>query len=259
MSAVLQDKTIAVTRPEGQATKLTALLQAAGADSLSFPLIAIAPLPDTQKVAQQFSALAQQNWLIFISSNAVQHGMAAIKQLYQTLPANINYAAIGPVTAKALSDYGVNDVLIPESRFDSETLLAMPQLQDMQGQRVMIVRGVGGRELLANTLSARGAEVTFAECYQRVNPQTSTMALYDKATEMTQCDAMVITSSEAMRHLLDLAQINQNNAEQHWLKQIKLCVNLPRVAEAANSLGLTTYIAGKPGDEAMLNCLRDAL
>lgn len=260
MTGVLQHKTVAVTRPAGQATKLTALLQTAGASTVSYPLIAIAPLPDRNLVAQKFSTLAQQDWLIFISSNAVHHGMAAIKAAGENaLPTKLKYAAIGPVTAKSLADYGVNEVLIPESSFDSEALLAMPQMQDMHNQKVMIVRGIGGRELLANALSARGAKVTFAECYQRINPQTSTQALYDPATEMTQCDAMVVTSSEAMRHLLDLAQINHSNAEQHWLKQIKLCVNLPRVAEAANSLGLTTYIAGKPGDEAMLNCLRDAL
>ncbi len=260
MSAVLQHKTIAVTRPVGQATKLTTLLEAAGASIVSYPLIAIAPLVDRQAVVQQFNTLSQQDWLVFISSNAVYHGMAAIKLADENgLPAKLKYAAIGPVTAKSLAEYGVDEVLIPESRFDSEALLAMPQWQDMQGQQVMIVRGVGGRELLANTLSKRGAKVTFAECYQRINPQTSTVALYDPATEMTRCDAMVITSSEAMRHLLELAQINHSNAEQHWLKKIKLCVNLPRVAEPANSLGLTTYIAGKPGDEAMLNCLRDAL
>lgn len=260
MSADLQHKTIAVTRPAGQATKLNALLQAAGASVLSYPLIAITALSDQQAVVQQFDALETQDWLIFISSNAVQHGMAAIKQQYlDALPKNLQFAAIGPMTAQALAEYGVDKVLIPLERFDSEALLARPELQTMQGQHIMIVRGVGGRELLANTLKQRGAEITFAECYQRINPQSSTEALFQPSSQTPKCDAMVVTSSEAMRHLLDLAQINQTNAEHHWLKQIKLCVNLPRVAEAANSLGLTTYIAGKPGDEAMLNCLTDAL
>lgn len=260
MSSILQQKTIAVTRPIGQAKKLTAMLQDEGASMVSYPLITIAPLQDSEAVAQQFATLAQQHWLIFISSNAVEHGMAAIKTIWKnTWPENLKFAAIGPVTAQALAAHGVKEVLIPEARFDSEALLAMPALQNMQQQNVMIVRGVGGRELLATTLTQRGANVRFSECYQRVNPQENTARLYDAATQSTKCDAIVVTSSEAMRHLLDLAKIDANNAEAHWLQGIKLCVNLPRVAEAANSIGLTTYIAGKPGDEAMLNCVIDAL
>lgn len=260
MASNLQGKTIAITRPAGQATKLNALLTAAGAKTLSYPLIAIAPLPDIEAVAQQFQSLDDTDWLVFISSNAVHHGMAAMQQVYPSaLPSHLKYAAIGPVTADTLTEYGVDQVLIPESRFDSEALLAMPPLQNMQGQKVMIVRGVGGRELLANALTARGASVTFAECYQRINPQADALALYDPETKQTHCEAMVVTSSEAMRHLLDLTKINPSNAKQHWLKTIKLCVNLPRVAEPANALGLRTFIAGKPGDEAMLNCLTEAL
>ncbi len=260
MSSVLQQKTIAVTRPTGQAEKLSVMLQNAGATVLSFPLIAIAPLPKPDEVAEQFETLAQQNWLIFISSNAVQHGMTAIQKIWKTsCLENLKFAAIGPVTAQALAEYGIAEVLIPESRFDSEALLAMPAMQNMQQQNVMIVRGIGGRELLAKTLTQRGANVQFAECYQRVNPQNNADCLYDSDTQTSQCDAIVVTSSEAMRHLLDLAEINTINAAEHWLQKVKLCVNLPRVAELANSLGLTTYIAGKPGDEAMLNCVTDAL
>jgi len=260
MTANFKQKTIAVTRPTGQAKKLTALLQNTGASVTSFPLIEIAPLPELETVAQQFTTLAQQDWLIFISSNAVQHGMAAIKQSWKTAwPEKLKFAAIGPTTAETLREHGVNEVLIPASRFDSEALLSMPALQNMHNQHVMIVRGVGGRELLANTLTARGASVRFAECYQRINPQVSVDAVYDPSSKKVLCDAMVITSSEAMRNLLDLAEIDANNATEHWLQQVKLCVNLPRVAEPASALGLTTYIAGKPGDEAMLNCVTNAL
>lgn len=256
----LAHKTIAITRPTGQAKKLTNLLIAAGAKTLNFPLIAIEDLDDYALAEGQLAQLDQHDWLIFISSNAVNHAMPRIQALYpQGLPPSLQFAAIGPTTAQTLTDYGVGKVLIPEKRFDSESLLSMPELQRIAGQKIMIIRGVGGRELLAKTLEKRGATVSYVECYRRINPQTSSAALYDHNAETVQCDAVVVTSSEAMRHLLTLVEINESNAATHWLRQIKLCVNLPRVAEAANNLGLSTYIAGKPGDQAMLNCLSNAL
>jgi uroporphyrinogen-III synthase len=121
-------------------------------------------------------------------------------------------------------------------------------MQDMQGKKVMIVRGVGGREVLADTLKSRGANVTFAECYQRINPQQNVDAL-TTAWSKQQLQAIVVTSSEAMRHLLDLA------SNEKWLKQVTLCVNHARIAEQAIQLGLKVKIAEAPGDEAMLNIL----
>lgn len=255
----LQAKTIAITRPTGQATKLVALLSDAGASVVDFALIAIAPLDDYEKADAQFKQLDQVDRLIFISSNAVHNAMPRIQALWpKGLPAQLKFAAIGPVTAQTLAEYGIQSVLIPQDRFDSESLLAMPEMQVVSAQNIMIVRGIGGRELLAQTLSQRGATVNFAECYQRINPQTNCDAIYDAQTQQPLCEAIIVTSSEAMRHLIEMAGITGQNSAQHWLKKVKVCVNLPRVAEPAINLGLSTYIAGKPGDEAMLNCLSNA-
>ena len=164
------------------------------------------------------------------------------------LPSNLKFAAIGPSTAAELSKFGIQNTLIPQDRFDSESLLALPEMQAVNNQKVMIFRGVGGREVLADTLKSRGAEVHFAECYQRINPQKdlSTITMLSQQGEL---DAIVITSSEAMRHLLAMA----NNQE--WLKNVKLCVNHARIAEETNQLGLHVHVATVPGDEAMLACL----
>ncbi len=252
-------KVIAITRPEGQAKKITTLLEEDQAKTIHFPLIAIAPLSDYTKVNAQFSQLDQIDRLIFISSNAVHHAWPLIESQWpEGLPQQLTFAAIGPVTAQTLASYGVKQVLIPQSRFDSEALLALDDMQSVSQQKIMIVRGVGGREVLAQTLTQRGAIVSFAECYQRVNPQDTITTIYDHETQAPKCDALVVTSSEAMRHLVALVKIESQNADQHWLNKVKVCVNLPRVAEALNNLGLKTYIAGKPGDEAMLNCLHHA-
>jgi uroporphyrinogen-III synthase len=249
-SSPLHGRHIVITRPIGQAGKLSTLIKEAGGESVLFPLIEIAPLGDYQHFVQSIRDLARFDWAIFISSNAVQNGMPFVNQL--SLPASLKFAAIGPSTAAELATFGINHTLIPEGRFDSESLLALPEMQSVKHQKVMIFRGVGGREVLADTLKSRGAEVHFAECYQRINPQKDLTTL-TALTQKVALDAIVITSSEAMRHLLSMAN------HQDWLKNVKLCVNHARISEAPIQSGFNVFVATAPGDDAMLACLVEAL
>ena len=248
MQALLSNRTIAITRPAGQAGKLSALIEAAGGKPLLFPLISITPLSNYHVFDQITAHLKDYDWAIFISSNAVQNSLPRLNHQIKSLPHTLKFAAIGPSTAAELNAFGIEHVLIPKERFDSESLLSLPEMQNMANQSVMIFRGVGGREVLAETLKARGAHVDLAESYQRVNPQTDTKVL-DAQWNNKALDALVVTSSEAMRHLIDLAQ---NTA---WLKQIKICVNHLRIAEEAEHAGLNISVAETSGDEAMMQCL----
>ena len=248
--------TIAITRPVDQAKKLSALITAAGGTTVLYPLIEITALSDYSQFEAVIQDIQLYDWAIFISSNAVQNGMPRLVNV--GIPENLQFAAIGPVTAGELQSFGVNQVHTPSShiqdgdlskvRFDSESLLALPEMLDMQGKRVIIFRGIGGRDVLAETLKARGATITFAECYQRINPQTNCDLLANLYNEK-KLHGIVITSSEAMRHLLDLA----GNAE--WLKNITLFVNHARIAELPLQMGLKVSVADAPGDEAMINSI----
>lgn len=248
----LTGRHIAITRPAGQASRLTRMIEAAGGKAISFPLLEIAPLQDYSAFEQLLDDVATQDWLIFISSNAVQHAMPRLRAKFTQWPAKLRCAAIGPVTAAELRQYGVTDILQPAQRFDSEALLALPEMQSVQGQRVMIVRGIGGRELIADTLRSRGAEVRFAECYRRINPQTDAGKL-QRLWHNGQLDTIVVTSSEAMRHLLAMT----GNGSAEWLRNIRICVNHARIAELPSRLGLHMQITTAPGDEAMLQCLSE--
>ena len=237
---------IAITRPIDQAKKLSALIGEAGGTPILFPLIEITPLADYGQFETVISDINDYDWAIFISSNAVQNGMPRL--LKQGIPPNLKFAAIGPVTASELQSFGVKDVLIPKVRFDSESLLALPEMTNVFSKKILIVRGVGGRDVLAETLKARGAQVTFAECYQRINPQTDCNLLTQLWAEK-KLHAVVVTSSEAMRHLLDLA------GSSDWLKHVTLFVNHARIAELPLQLGLEVLIADALGDEAMLKTI----
>lgn len=250
---------IAITRPADQAKKLSALISAAGGTPILFPLIEITPLADYSHFETVIQAIADYDWAIFISSNAVQNGMP--KLVKQGVPDTLQFAAIGPVTANELKAFGVKDVLTPAShiedgdeskvRFDSESLLALPEMHKVVGKKILLVRGVGGRDVLAETLRARGAQVTFAECYRRINPQTNCDLLAQLYSE-NKLHGIVVTSSEAMRHLLDLA----GNAD--WLKSVTLFVNHARIAELPIQMGLKVCVANVPGDEAMLALVLDS-
>ena len=246
----LHGRHIAITRPEGQAQRLQALITQAGGNSVVFPLIAISALEDYQAFEAQMAELPSQDMLIFISSNAVQHGMPRLQARFPPWPAQLVCAAIGPVTAAELERFGIPQVLQPADRFDSESLLAMPEMQAVQDKHIMIVRGVGGRELLADTLRQRGAQVSFAECYRRINPQSNTNKL-QSLWQNGQLDSLVVTSSEAMRHLLALTA----NGSAEWLRDTTIYVNHARIAELPLNLGLRVQVASAPGDEAMLHCL----
>jgi uroporphyrinogen-III synthase len=156
------------------------------------------------------------------------------------------------VTSKELQNFDVANVLSPKDHFDSESLLALPEMHDVKNKKIIIVRGIGGRDVLAETLKARGAQVTFAECYQRINPQKN-CELLAQLWRDKKLHGIVVTSSEAMRHLLDLA----GNAD--WLKHVTLFVNHARIAELPLQMGLKVEVANELGDDAMLSMLVSAL
>ncbi len=241
---------VAITRPVDQAKKLAALITEAGGTPILFPLIEITSLIDYSQFEAVISEISNYDWAIFISSNAVQNGMPRLlkQTAKQDIPPTLKFAAIGPVTASELQGFGVTNVLVPNDRFDSESLLALPEMQDVSNKKVMIFRGIGGREILAETLKKRGAQVTFAECYQRINPQIDCNLLTQLYTEK-KLHGIVVTSSEAMRHLLDLAR------DTDWLKHVTLFVNHARIAELPLQLGLKVRVAETLGDEALLNKL----
>lgn len=239
---------IAVTRPVGQAEAMNELITHLGGVPISYPLLAIQPLENYHAFEQQLAELETTDWAIFISTNAVDQAMPHILRRYGNIPENLRFAALGHQTAKELGIYGVHNVLIPHTRFDSETLLALPEMHDVANMKIAIFRGVGGRELLADTLKSRGANVYFAECYRRVNPQTNADLLCD-LWKQGKLQAIIVTSSEAMRYLLELAGSSE------WLRHVILCVNHARIAELPRQLGLKVAIADAPGDSAVLDAL----
>jgi uroporphyrinogen-III synthase len=237
---------IVVTRPCDQAAPLMRRIEQAGGTPLLFSLLEIAAVPDQQTLHEQISHIAHADLAIFISPNAAQYGMAAIRAADIALPASLRIAAVGQGSATALRELGVADVMVPVGRFDSEGLLALPELQDVAGKCVMILRGDGGRELLGDTLKARGAQLEYLTCYQRSKPQLDVAALL-----RAEPDALTVTSSEALGYLWAAA----DGAQRDVLRDVPLFVPHARIAALAQHQGWRRVIQTAAGDDGVLDGL----
>ena len=234
----LAGRGVLVTRPAGLATALAERIERAGGRAFLFPALEIEALPRPAALGR----LDEFALAIFVSPTAVQCALA----MAGPWPAGVRVAAVGEGTRRALERAGFGDVVAPGEGADSEALLAAPQLAGFSGRRVLIVRGAGGRELLARELAERGCEVEVAECYRRVPPSADAGPLL-AAWAAGEVHAVTVFSGEALDNLL--AVLGEER-----LRSSALFVSHPRIAERARRLGLQPILAG-PGDDAMLERL----
>jgi len=158
----------------------------------------------------------------------------------------LRIATVGQGSAKALRELGISNIIVPAERFDSEGLLALPELQDVEGWRVMIFRGDGGREVLGDTLRARGATVEYAACYRRSKAQQDAQAWLD-----AQPDAITVTSSEALGYLWEML----DDSARATLCNRALFVPHARIAELARQQGWRQARITASGDDGLLSAL----
>jgi uroporphyrinogen-III synthase len=246
MPLPLQDLGVLVTRPAHQAANLARLIRDAGGEPILFPVLEILDPSDQTALLATLSRLDSFDLAIFISPNAVNKAMNLILAR-RSWPASLGVAAIGKGSRRELLRYGMDNVLVPESRFDSEGLLALPILQNMQGRRVVIFRGEGGRELLGDTLVARGALLEYAECYRRSKPVLDAAPLLHRWAR-GEIHAVTVTSGESLHNLFDLL----GKLGQQWLRKTPLFAPHEKIAALGASLGLESVIVTPEGDEGML-------
>lgn len=233
---------VLVTRPARQAESLCELIEAHGGLALRFPVLEIQP-GGTDADRRRLANANHYHRLIFVSANAVE-------QAAPHLPENLKptVAAVGAATARALRDIGIRDVLIPEGRADTEGLLALSAMQRVEGRRVLIVRGEGGRAMLGDTLSERGAEVDYAEIYRRAVPgagQTSLPADWENVL-----GAVTVTSGEALDNLCRRLGYGRR------LLETPLIVVSERTAHHAHQAGFrSVHVSAGASDEALLVAL----
>ncbi len=197
MNQSLNNLGILVTRPQAQAQSLAELIQQYGGKAIIYPTIIITAQANHWLQCQQ--QLNQSQWIIFISVNAVKYGLAHLH-----LPQNANIVAIGQATANAITDRGYTVDIQPQQGASSDDLLAHPRLQGITHQMVTIIRGVGGRETLAQQLIQRGAKVEYIEVYQRQCPKDASPLILAWQQHLIQI--ITATSHQSLKNLVYLIQ-----------------------------------------------------
>jgi len=253
VSIALTGINILVTRPSNQASDLAEKVRLAGGNPVLFPVLEIRDTNYPGPLLDAIARLDEFDLAIFISPNAVEKAMTRINAI-RTFPPSLRAVAVGQGTRTALGRFGIDKVIVPSARFDSEALLELRELREVTGKRFIIFRGDSGRELLGETLLKRGATVTYVECYRRVKPEADTAPLLRTAAS-GELDAIIMTSSEGLRNLCEMV----GAAGQPCLKRVSLFVSHERIAQTARTLGFTRVILTAPGDRGLLEGISNYL
>ena len=248
----LADLKVLVTRPAHQAGPLCRLIEEAGGVAVSFPVLSVTAMEETEAMQSLLDHLNDYWLAIFISPNAVRFGIEAAAR-HGGLPAGLHIAAVGEGSRRELEQRLKRTVdFVPEGRYDSEGLLALPALQQVAGKKIVIFRGGGGRELLAETLRERGAQVDYAEVYRRMPttpPDSATLSRWIEGG----VNAITVTSSEGLQNLYGMMDARGRD----WLLTMPLFVVSERCAELAQQLGFKSraHIAQPASDQAIMESL----
>jgi uroporphyrinogen III methyltransferase/synthase len=230
---------VVVTRPREQATELSRVLEAAGAEVLAFPTIAIAPPVDPTALARAAAEAASYDWIVFTSSNGVRTFFATFagQGLDVRGLAGVRLAAIGPETAAELGRRLLRPAVVPDE-YRAEGLLAALAAEDLRGRRILLPRAAGARPILPDTLAARGAQVDDVVAYRAVTPPDADVPGMRAALAAGAVDAVTFTSSSTVRHFVELVGADGVRALEH---AVVACIG-PVTADTARELGMSVGV-----------------
>lgn len=229
--SILRGLRVLNTRPIEQGYELSKQINAAGGESIDLPVIVIEPFYD-KRLDELVNRPIHQ--AIFTSSNAVRFFFNATNECNS----RILVSAVGKATAAELQKRGIQSIQVPHIA-DSEHLLELNSLQQINGQTIILVKGVGGRDLIEQTLSARGAQVIPINTYQRTLP-TVDNRLIQSLWQNNSIDIILFTSEQAMKNLFILVEQDRHA----WLKTKPCVVISQRLADCAYSMGMkTVYVS----------------
>jgi len=230
---------IVLTRPRELAQAFAKRIESRGARAIVFPTIEIQPLPAPSVLGE----LASFDLVVFVSPSAVR----VAQKMLPPWPTATRAVAISFGTKRELDRAGIAPVIVPQTGADSEAVLAAPELQQVAGKRVLIIRGDDGRPVLGESLSARGAKVEYAECYRRVRPNADAAPLL-AAWKRGEVHGVVALSAQALGNFIDMTQGALSAATPFF-------VSHERIARHAKSLGVSEVVVAATSDDAMIERL----
>ena len=254
----MQSRRVVITRPRAQADVFARQVSAIGRKAVIFPLLEIAPIPDASSLKFALAQLSSCTLVAFVGPNAIDAAFAHL----DTWPAEVGIAIMGEGSRKALARHGVTDANArifmsqdPE-RSDSETLIKTLDMDALRGKKIMIFRGSGGRELLADALRSAGVLVTQVTTYLRSAPVLDKEAQERLSGLIATENDWIVTSSEALRNLVSMVSEFAGEAGVAKLQRQHMLVSHARIAETAHSLDFVDITQAGSGDEHLLAALQ---
>ncbi len=241
-----------------QARPLAARIASLGMEPVLFPLLEIHPTDDPAPLRKAAGELHEYAMVAFVSPNAIDAMFAELSEW----PSGVAVAVVGEGSRSALARHGVHagnaTIFRPLDplKTDSETLLQVLDLAALRGKRVLIVRGQDGRELLADALRSAGVDVTLVAAYRRAAPELDDDRCRQLGELLAATNDWVITSSEALRNLVAMAEGTGNADGVAKLQQQHFIVPHVRIAETARAMGFANVILTGSGDEQLLAALQ---
>ncbi len=244
-----------LTRPAEECAALAVTLAEHGVFSSSLPLLDIQPLAGSPEQHRLMEHLDRYCAVIVVSKPAARLGLALLNRYWPQPPAHVAWFTVGAATGQILTEHGLT-VSYPARGDDSEALLALRELQaalaTSASPRVLILRGEGGREALAECLRGQGVAVDYLPLYRRSLPHYAVAALPERVYA-ERLNGLVVSSGQGFQHLLTLA-----GAEWPTLARLPLFVPSPRVAEMATAAGARAVVDCRGASAAaLLAALRD--
>ena len=247
------DVSILVTRPKAQAHEWLKAFQLQGWAVTSYPTLDILPLALLPEQKRFVLDLDLYQGVICISSNAAELGLELLADYWPQWPVRQDWYAVGPATAAAMEKWGLKPLTANQS--DSEGLLGLAQLQQVAGQRFLILKGEGGRETLRETLQARGALVDELPLYRRAAPDSDAGPVEHWLESDADVHITAISSGDGLKNLIVMAAPCVTD-----LKEIPLLVVSERLAQFAVSLGFKKVLCAQGVKvAAIMTCIGDFL
>jgi len=239
---------VLLTRPQGRNQSMIEALNEKGVSHVVTPLLNV-QATDIQQHQTSIEQFNQADIVIFISTNAVKF---ASKALNNQFPDSAQFYAVGEATYQALLTLGISSQKAPQECQQTEGLLTLEQLHHISNKNIVIVRGVGGREALAEALNSRGAVVNYWEAYQRGCPQLDKNSVI-RGWQNAEIDTIVVTSGEILHNLIKLVPKELFA----WLRACHIIVPSSRVQEQALANGFQHVTNAKAANcKAVLSALK---
>lgn len=238
---------VLVTRPDERGKQLVEMLQQAGIVALHLPLFTLEAGSELIQLPTKLTQLNAADYVFLVSKSAVDFADKTLKDTGFHWREDLHFFTVGHRTAQHFSCQSERNVRYPITMENSEGLLALPEMRNLQGKQILVLRGNGGRDYFREQAELRGASVEYVECYRR-EPIAYNAEEQTDICKRSGVQTIVATSLDIVQALLDFVP----ESEQVWLKSCTLVTVSTRIADVAKKAGWAQVVISPKADNATL-------